>query len=155
MSHAPPSGKDNTLTVPIECPCRPIDESSNVWRKSKTLDQGARERIDHPSKFIDSDCAKNITKHVSNCFGGVFLIEPFGLGIAAWTSDRVTCKTFIAEVIIIVFKSHVYLGRFKWSLSPFNIFWTVLEKWEHDEVKPVKRKSRGRWSMGRHSENEP
>jgi hypothetical protein len=78
MSHTPPSGKDNALTVPIEDPCRPVNESSNVWSKSEILDQRARERINHPSKFVNSDCAKNVTKHVSKCFQSIFLMKVFG-----------------------------------------------------------------------------
>ena len=78
MSHTPPSGKDNTLTVPIEGPGGPVSESSNNWSESKILDQRARERINHPSKFVNSDGAKNVTKHISKCFEGILLMKGFG-----------------------------------------------------------------------------
>lgn len=78
MSHTPPSGKDNTLTVPIEAPGRPVNESSNDRGESKIFDQRARERINHPSKFVNSDGAKNVTKHISKCFESIFLMKGFG-----------------------------------------------------------------------------
>lgn len=78
MSHTPPSGKDNTLEVPIEGPGRPVNESSKDWGESKILDQRAREWINHPSKFVNSNGAKNVAKHISKCFESVFLMKVLG-----------------------------------------------------------------------------
>ena len=78
ISHTPPSSKDNTLTMPVEGPEGPINKSSNDWGESKILDQRARERINHPSKFVNNEGAKNVTKNISKCFEGVFLMKGFG-----------------------------------------------------------------------------
>jgi hypothetical protein len=80
MSHTPPSGKDNTLTVPIEGPGEPVYERSNDWSEPKILDQRARERINHPSKFVNNDGTKNVTKHISKCFESIFIMKGFGNG---------------------------------------------------------------------------
>jgi hypothetical protein len=78
MSHTPPSSKDNTLTVPIEGPRSPVNESSNDWGESIILDQKTRKRINHPSKFVHSDGAKNVAKYISKCFESIFLMKGLG-----------------------------------------------------------------------------
>ena len=78
MSHTPPSGKDNTLAVPIEGPRGPVNESSKGWGESKIFDQRAKERINHPSKIVNNNDAKNVAKHISKCFESVFLMKGFG-----------------------------------------------------------------------------
>lgn len=40
-----------------------------------------------------------------------------------------------------VHTSHVHLRGLKRRPSPLNMFWTVTEEWEHDEVNPEVHKS--------------
>ena len=78
MSHTPPSGEDDTLTVPIEGPEKPVNESSNDWSESKILDERARERVNHPSEFVNGDGAKDVAEHISKRLDCIFLMKRFG-----------------------------------------------------------------------------
>lgn len=41
----------------------------------KIFNRRAKKRINHPFKFVNSDGAKNVAKHTSEAFGGIFLMN--------------------------------------------------------------------------------
>ena len=85
MSHTPPSGKDNTLTEPIESPGRSISKSSNDWGESKILNQRVNQTAIHG--FLSLNCVMEFPESTRSTWGSFqnlrnFLIFEFATSSA-------------------------------------------------------------------------
>lgn len=72
---APPSCQDNTLPVPVESPKAPFHKRADSGRNAIVVNERIGKRIDHPSEFVNYNCAGNIAGGIRKSLERVLLMK--------------------------------------------------------------------------------
>ena len=77
VCQAPPPCKDDTLSVPVECPKSPFDSGARIGRKPTVLSESFSEWVNHPTKLVNDDSAEDIPENIEERFECVPLVKMF------------------------------------------------------------------------------